>query len=274
MKIFFLFLSAICIAFGESKATITTTLAPYAYAIKKIAGDSYQIHILIPEDVNPHIHETKPQDMQKLASSKLWFCSGEKIEKKSPPSLAVKKIDLNQSITLIHNHHEHDHHHSSCCQHEQDLHTWMSPSNYLEQSKTILNALTETFPHDKELFERGFAELEKELLELSQAIRSKQPESQNQKFVVAHAAYAYLCRDLGMTQVTLEYEGKEASLKHIQKIYQELKQDHPLHIFAEMQHSDQSALRLATLLKSDVIVVNPYQSNYPQAIKEILQKLP
>jgi zinc transport system substrate-binding protein len=250
------------------KPQVTTTLAPYAYAIEKIAADKVDVSILIPENSNPHIYESKPQDMQTLSKSAIWFCSGEVLEQKLSQRVKARKIDLNADIskeTTCHCHH-HEHHNS------YDLHTWLSPKNYLKQAKLILKILIEEFPENKSLFEANFIELEKEILLLEQEVQ-KAKTSSEKSLIVSHAAYYYLCHDLGIKQISLEQDGKEASLKHVQDIFKHLQNAPPKTIFAEIQHGDQGAKRLAELFKAKVTYVNPYQKNYPYAIKEVLENL-
>lgn len=256
------------LALGHAKPQVTTTLAPYAYAIEKIAQDKVDVSILIPENTNPHIYESKPQDMQLLSKSSLWFCSGENLEKKLGPTIKAKKIDLNEAINKAKCQcHHHDHHHEAF-----DLHTWLSPKNYLSQSKLILKALSEEFPDNKDFFETNFVELEKEILELDSKVTAAKKDTLK-SMIVSHAAYHYLCQDLGIKQVSLEQDGKEASIKHIQEIFKAFQAKPPKIVFAEIQHGDLGAKRLAELFKAKVSYVNPYQKNYPRSISEILENL-
>lgn len=268
MKHFLIFLTWLIA--GYTQPQVTTTLAPYAYAIEKIGGDKIAVSILIPENANPHIYESKPQDLQLLSKSSLWFCCGEALEKKLASTVQARKVDLNVNITKHKQDHCHCHHHDH--DHNYDLHTWLSPKNYLIQAKVILSALNETFPENKAFFEANFLSLEKELVLLDQQISGlkllgKKP------LIVAHAAYTYLCHDLNIAQLSLEEDGKEASIKHIQHVFKTTQNTSPKTIFAQVQHGDLGAKRLAQLLKANVVYVNPYQKNYPQAIKEILDNL-
>lgn len=253
---------------GHAKPQVTTTLAPYAYCIEKIALDHLEVSILIPENSNPHIYESKPQDIQSLSKSTIWFCSGEAMEKKLSEISKIRKIDLNQDIITSQKCqcHHHNHHDTA------DLHTWLSPKNYLIQAKLILKTLCEEFPEDKDFFETNFIKFEQELLLLTETITKIKNES-IKSLLVSHAAYHYLCADLGIEQISLEHEGKEASIKHIQAVFQKFQNHPPKTIFAELQHADQGAKRLAELLKIKVTYVNPYQKNYPNAVKEILENL-
>lgn len=266
MKYLIVFLAWLTL--GQAKPQVTTTLAPYAYAIEKIALDRVDVSILIPENSNPHIYESKPQDMQLLSKSTLWFCSGENLEKKLAQTIKAKKIDLNEAIYKAKCQcHHHDHHENTF-----DLHTWLSPKNYLKQSKLILKALSEEYPDSKDFFESNFEELEKEILALDSKVSAAKKDSLK-SIVVSHAAYYYLCKDLGIEQVSLEQDGKEASIKHIQDIFKSFQANPPKTIFAEIQHGDLGAKRLAELLKAKVNYVNPYQKNYPISINEIIENL-
>lgn len=265
MKHLLVFLA--CLTLGHAKPQVTTTLAPYAYAIEKIASDRVDVSIIIPENANPHIYESKPQDMQLLSKSSLWFCSGENLEKKLAPTVKAKKIDLNKAVNKAKCQcHHHDHHNAF------DLHTWLSPKNYLSQSKLILKALSEEFPESKSFFEANFVELEKEVLELEGKVKAAKKDTLK-SIIVSHAAYHYLCQDLGIKQVSLEQDGKEASIKHIQDIFKEFQTKPPKVIFAEIQHGDLGAKRIAELFKAKVSYVNPYQRSYPNSINEILENL-
>lgn len=250
------------------KPSVTITLAPYEYAIKKIAHDELDIHTLIPEDVNPHIYDMKPQELKKLNESKVWFCSGESLEEKVT-SGAIKKVNLNKDIHLISSCcHHHDHHH-----HSKDLHTWVSPKLYLEQSKLILEELCLAFPEKKDSFKANFKELEQELTALISKVDTFKQSGKKPIFIVSHAAYSYLAQDLSVKQISIEVDGKEAHLKHIQTLYNQFSKEAPKKIFAEIQHGDLGARRLASLLNAEVVLVNPYQKNYPLTISEILDNI-
>lgn len=268
MKRFLVFFT--WLAVGYTKPQVTTTLAPYAYAIEKIVADKVDVSVLIPENANPHIYESKPQDMQSLSKSCIWFCSGEALEKKLSHTVQARKVDLNTNITKHKQTQCHCHHHAH--DDNYDLHTWLSPKNYLIQAKLILTILCAEFPENKPFFEKNFLELEKEVLILDEQIT--QVKSVTKKsLIVSHAAYHYLCHDLGIEQLSLEQDGKEGSIKHVQDIFKTMHKTPPQTIFAEVQHGDSGAKRLADLLKAKIVYVNPYQKNYPQAIKEVIDNL-
>ena len=257
---------------GFAKPSVTTTLAPHAYALEAIVKDRVDVQVLIPENANPHIHESKPQDIKMLSQSTLWFCIGESIEKKLGHNVNAKKIDLNQGLETLSQCCHHDHHHHHAHDHNFDTHTWLSPKNYRQQAKQIFEALCNAFPEHKSFFETNYQALDKELEGLVSKVDSAK--NKNSTLIVAHAAYAYLCKDLRIEQVSLEHDGKEANLRHIQKIYTRFQNKAPQKIFAETQHSDAGAKRLSDLLKARVVYVNPYQRNYPQSIHEIIDSLP
>lgn len=264
--LFFILLSFISYSFASVKPIVTTTLAPYAYAIEKIAKDACDVHILITDTTNPHLYEAKPSDISKLRSSIVWFYTGEDIDKKLLEKVSIKTINLNAEVPLYT---------VGCCQHHktQDLHTWLDPEIYKQQALIILNELIVVFPEKKELFENNYKELSLELDQLKELISIK-ADNPDFTFVVAHGAYHYLCTHLHLKQVTIEKEGKEATLKEIQTLFNQLKETKPKKIFAQIQHDDSGAKRLADLTGANVVYVNPYQKNYPEAIKEILKEIP
>lgn len=251
---------------GYTKPVVTTTLAPYAYAIEKIAEDTVDVHVLIADTTNPHLYEAKPSDITILRKSLFWFYTGEDIDKKLIDKISVKKVDLNAQVSL---------HTVGCCEHHKtkDLHTWLDPEIYKQQALVILNELVLAMPEKKDLFEKNFNKLAIELDQLKNDITSKS-NKHDFSFVVAHGAYHYLCDHLKLEQITIEKEGKEATLKEIQNLYNQLKQKAPKKIFAQIQHDDGGAKRLADLTGAEVVYVNPYQKNYPEAINEILKEIP
>lgn len=75
------FLLAFTLAFGFAKPLISVSIPPQEYFVKKIAGDTLQINVIVPAGTDEHNFELKPATMQKLEKSDIYFTIGIEIEK-------------------------------------------------------------------------------------------------------------------------------------------------------------------------------------------------
>lgn len=128
------------------KKSLTVSILPQKYFIEALAGDIYNINVMVTPGASPASYEPTPRQMAMLSNSELYFMIGHlvfeevwipRITKINPD---LKVIDLSSGIKLIgvdeeniieHKHATQDVH----SHHGIDPHIWMSP----KQAKQILN---------------------------------------------------------------------------------------------------------------------------------------
>ncbi len=252
----------------EEKPTVVTSVAPYKYFIDKISGGHVEAVVLVPSNANPHIFEPGLRSIEKAKRAKLWLRIGENFEEKIASSLDMKSIDLTEGITLIRDQAPCGHaHHSS-----YDLHLWLSPKNGLKQVDIIEAALTEAFPELASVFHTQAEAFREELKNLDQEIAETLQSAPYKTLMVSHPAFAYFCRDYGLSQLSIEEEGKEPSLKYITTL--SIPQEGTLPcILIQAQHNNKGALRLSETLKIPTALVDPYSEDYTSSLRQLAQTI-
>ena len=96
-------------------------------------------------------------------------------------------------------HESHDHHDG-----QFDPHIWLSPSCAVIMARNIADAFIESDPGGAEYYRQNFDELSIRLKDLAKEYSEKFETLENRTIVTGHAVFAYLCRDFGLTQNSVE----------------------------------------------------------------------
>lgn len=260
---FFLFCSCSKQETKGAKPTILVSIAPYKKIVEKIAGDDFCVEVIVPEGANPHVYEPTPRDIQAIAKGSLWFQVGESFEKKVLPVLQEKRtitcVDLRESIEIIKG--------SSCKCDEtgEDRHIWLSPRNIIAHVKVIQKTLKEHFP-EKEF--HGEA-LIADLMRLDQTIQRKLKKASHKSFLVAHPAFGYFCRDYGVSQLSIEHDGKEPTAKYLTHVIDTAKKLQTSVAICMPEHPSKGIEVIGEKLKLSSYTISPYSSNFLEEIERL-----
>lgn len=271
MRTFFFLLLATVSLYAE-KPKVLVSVAPYVPICKDLSDDLITTELLVPTGFSSHTYEPTPKQIFSCLDASLWFTIGELFEVKikkvlqnENPHLAV--IDLRQGLSLLK---ESCHH--ACHSHESaDPHIWMSPKMMLTQVITMAKALETAFPTFKEAIEQNLAKTTKKLETLDKEIRLILANKQGHKIFVSHPAYGYFCREYGLKQVAIEFEGKDPTPRDLTTLIKQAKQAHVQMIFTQPQYSTKAAEIIANETDARVVSLNPYSENYYESMKEIAE---
>ncbi|RDX35461.1 hypothetical protein DZA35_00400 [Arcobacter sp. HD9-500m-PIT-SAG03] len=141
------------------------------------------------------------------------------------------------------------HHHESF-----DPHTWVSPANVKIMAKNIYDTLVNEDSKNAIFYKNNYNKFIKEIEDTDTKIKnilSNVPN--NSKFMVFHPSWGYFARDYGLTQLTIEVEGKEPKPKMLRKIIEKAKKENVKAIFTQQEFSDKSAKAIASQLNIKVL---------------------
>ena len=139
---------------------ITVSILPQKYFVEKIAGDHFDVNVMIPIGASPASYDPAPKDIQNLSESVAYFRIGKigfeianmkKLEELNPE---MKIFDLSKDILFSeenHHHHGESHHHHGGV----NPHIWMSTKNVKIISQNIYNALALLQPENREIFKKN-----------------------------------------------------------------------------------------------------------------------
>ena len=251
----------------SNKATLLVSIAPYRFLTERIAGSGYNIRTVVPENTNPHSYEPTSNQILDVSKGLVWFQIGEPFEEKLYPVLRSKNPklvvqDLRDGIDLIQG--------CKCCSKDTgDRHIWMSPNLLIQQAKLIEETLSKRFPHDKDLFKENLTEVCRELVRLDKEIHHRLKTVKNRSILVSHPAFGYYCKDYGLRQLSVEFEGKEPRPRELQKILAVAERECMKLALAVPQHNNKGVNLIAKELKANLHSINPYSSDYLDMMRKL-----
>ncbi len=271
---FALLLISFSITGAESKdqvPTILVSVAPYKYFVEQIAGDTVNVHLMVPAGASAHTFEPTPKQMLKASSANLWFTIGESFEARAVKTLQsynsnFAAIDLRDHVELISADGINACHHCSnpnC----QDLHIWLSPRQSKKQAEHIATVLTARYPQHQDRYQAALKNFLEELDKLDEEITQTLKPLQNRLVLVSHPAYAYLCRDYGFAQLSIEFEGKDPTPLQLTRILNTARNAKIQTVFVQPQYSSKGAKLIAEKIGAKVVSLDPYSEDYLNSMR-------
>jgi len=237
---------------------VAVSIQPQKYFLEQIMGEESNITVLVPTGSSPATYAPKPSQLKALKKASLYFSIGVAFEKGWLPRFQsihedMPIIDTCKNITKRSiSHTNGEHHHVGL-----DPHIWLSPKLVMIQAKTIKDALSTYNPKQKEKYEKNYAAFIKKLEALDTKMKNILSPLKQKSFIVFHPSFGYLADDYGLTQIAIEKEGKEPSLRHIKRVIDYAKEKNIKTIFVAPQFSQKAATQIAKQVGAEVVTINP-----------------
>jgi len=262
----------------NEKPVITVSILPQKYFVEQIAGNFFDINVLVAPGSDPHEYEPTARQMTQLARSEVYFFIGhlgfekpwlEKISASAPKTLMVSNsmgLDLLEQ-DCGHEEEDHAHHHGT------DPHIWTSPQNVKTISKNICAVLVSLYPGQKEVFESNLNQFLKSIDELDFHIREQLNNSKKEAFLIYHPALGYFARDYYLEQYAIEFEGKTPSPAYMKEII-DFSRGHSIKtIFIQSQFDQSKAEAIARETGSVIVPVDPLAYEWHEEMLTLTSKL-
>ncbi len=264
---------------SNNKKTITVSILPQKYFVEKIAGDLFNINVLIPPGASPVTYEPTPKQMKELSNSfaylKIGHIEFENVWMKNMQNInpEMQIVDLSQNADLIEPENEHEHSHDGHHHHGVDPHIWTSPKEVEKQAEIIFDFLVKSEPESKNEFTVNYNSFLSEIDSLNNYLNEVLRPYKNRKFMIFHPALSYIARDYGLEQISIEIDGKEPTPANIQKIINVAKQENIKIIFVQKQFSTHNAEVIANEIQGSVVQIDPLDYNWNESIRIIANEI-
>lgn len=240
---------------------VASSIPPQATLVTKLGGDMVNVTTVLRSGANPHTYEPTPGQIRQLRSVAIYFRTGMEFEEALLPKLRelnpqMEIVDLREGVDLLetectHAHGDHHHH-----EHGSDPHIWLSAALLQKQVEHIANTLSIKLPEQKEKIVERQKNLNAELAVIHSELSEKLADLRGRRIYVYHPAFAYFCRDYGLTQVAVELGGKEATPRHLQSLMEKARAEGVRIIFAQPQYNPRTARILAESIGAQVLLVD------------------
>jgi zinc transport system substrate-binding protein len=250
---------------------VVASFYPIAEAAARVGGDLAEVTNLTPAGTEPHDLELSPDQVDDLEDADVVFYLGhgfqpavaEATERRDGTTVdLLDGIDLqagegddNQGETDDHQG-EDDHGDNSV-----DPHFWLDPRLMADAVGEVEAALVEAAPGDAEAFAVNAREYEAELDALDREMESGLAGCERDEIVTSHAAFHYLARRYGLTQVAIAGLSPETEpdADRLAELADQIEADGVTTVFYETLVSPDVAETLAREAGVETAVLNPLE---------------
>jgi zinc transport system substrate-binding protein len=183
----------------SDKLKVTVSINPLKEFAEAIGKDKIDVNVMVPEGMEPHDFEPKSKDLVELNKSSIFVYNGfgmeewlDKVEETIEDKDKIQLVDSSKGIEQIKT------------DGKVDPHIWLSLKNAETQSYNIKEALVKADSKNKDFYEKNYKEFTDKLEKLYDDNKIKFNELKTKDFVTGHEAFGYLCRDLGLKQMSVE----------------------------------------------------------------------
>ncbi len=267
---------------SSSKVKVAVTFDAMREFVQAVGKDKVEIVNMIPDGTEPHGFEPTIKTLKQLGTARLFVYNGlgmepwvEKAVQTAgnknlivvEASKGIKPIPLTDTEEIQ----EHG---------QYDPHSWLSLENAQIEVKNIADALAKADPDNADFYQANATEYTAQLQQVEEEYARKFQALPNKQFVTGHAAFAYLCRDMGLQQNSIEsvFADGEPSTQQLVRLTEYCRQHHVKTIFVEDMVSPKTSQTLADEVGASVKQIHTMEASeggasYLDRMKENLDEI-
>jgi len=256
---------------------VTVSILPQKTFVEKIAGDDFEINLLIPPGSSPAAYTLLPSQLKDISRSAIWFRIGyigfehswaDKIEQ---ANTKMKVVNISEGLDLIADKMEQhgDHVHIDGV----DPHVWLSPTMVKDMAKVILDELSALKPEKAADYKANYMRFVKECDQLNIDLKNQLKDYAGRKFIVFHPSLSYYAREYGLDQYSLETGGKEPTPQHLREVVDMAKSEGIKVVYIQSEFDREHARVFADEIGGKIIQVWPLNPEWEENLRTMTQIL-
>ncbi len=251
----------------SGKKIAVVSILPQKQVFEQIAGNNFQIEVLLPPGSNHETYEPTPRDMEKISQAGVYAAIGWlDFEQALLPRVVSSnpKMDViytNSGIPPLSGHlHQHEGHtHESI-----DPHIWMSTTCLKQQAANICHSLCVLDSVNAGFYKSNLEKFNHLADSIHALIIGKLKGQEGKSFMIYHPALGYFARDYGLTQICIEDEGKEPSPAHVRQLIDLGRQKQIRTVFISKEFDTKNAETIAKEIGAKIVEFDPMYADWQQ----------
>ena len=248
------------------KPIVLVSILPQKTFVEKIAGDDFEISILIPHGANPTTYSILPAQMVEISDADLWFRMGyvgfelswaDKIIQTNPE---MKVVDLSKGLDLIAARKDE----STGALTGVDPHIWLSPTLVKKMVRTIRDELIALRPDRSEAYNLAYQQYMKEIDETDLQVKELLNGFEGRKFISFHPSLSYFAREYGLEQYSFQQMGKEPTPSQVVSLVNIARADNIKVIYIQSDFDRENARMFAQEIGGEIIQVWPLNPDWSE----------
>ncbi len=242
-------------AASSGKMLVAASIPPIADMVRQVGGSHVEVLTMVPPGASPHTYEPTPEQMRRLASSRILFLNGvglefwadKAVQAVGNPHLQV--VVLSQGMEIL----------QSGPHATGNPHLWLSPQRAMKYVERIRDALIAADPTHEADYRANAKAYLMQLQQLDADIRKAVAGFRSREMVTFHASWVYFIHDYGLHQAAVleATPGQEPSAAEVAKIVEIIKASGAPAVFAEPQFSPRAAQVIAQEAGVPVLTLDP-----------------
>ncbi len=254
----------------ETVRTISVTINPQKYFLEQIVGNKFNVNCVVPAGSNPESFDPAPSQMMALSKSEAFFKVGylgientllEKARQNNPD---LKLIDCSEGIVPVDGnlhedcaHGHHDHHNDAHSGHVGgDPHIWSSPLTARTMVENMYLAVVDMDSVNRKYYKVNYDKLIGEINHTDSIISVLIAKAPSKGFIIYHPALSYFANEYGLTQYSIEYEGKNPSPAQLKNLIDRAKEEGVKVVFIQQEFDTKNAQTVADAIGGKAVVID------------------
>jgi len=191
---------------GPDRLSVVVAFYPLQFLAEQVAGDRAEVSSLTEPGAEPHDVELAPRQVASIGEADLVVYErgfqpavDEAVQQSGNPSA----FDITTAVPLQHLGTPTKDGEPASGEQSLDPHVWLDPTLMVTIAGAVADRLSEVDPANAADYRRNAAAVSTDLEALDQQFRSGLADCQRTEFITQHAAFGYLARRYGLTQVPI-----------------------------------------------------------------------
>ena len=267
---------------ATEKINVFVSIAPQRDFVEQVGGDRVNVHVMVGPGQSPELFEPTPRQMALLAAADLYFSIGMPFEASWLPAVRRNNPDLKivpccaglaRLAGHAHGGHEHAGHGHGGGDSGMDPHVWTDPNNVIAIAGLIAEALAAhdaAHARDYRRAKRAFSE---QLRALDSLITARMAALKNRVLIVAHPSWGYFAERYGLSQRSIEQDGKEIQGRSLAELIEFARQRNIKAVFTQPQFNDRAARVIAAEIGATVYELDPLAGGYIENMRAVTDQI-
>ena len=264
-------------AVSDKKPHISVSIPPLKWITEKIAGSDFIVTSVVSSNISPELFDPSVKTIEELEESDLYFSFDlfafeHKLEDAVSNPEKIYNVLENNTYLIEEDQEAHaDEGHSHG---DYDPHVWFSVDIDSSIAENIKNVLSEKYPEKKDIFEKNYSDFISEVNSFKTELKNTLNSKKSKIFVIYHPALTYFAKEYGLTQISIEQEGKEPTAQYLKNVINEIKKNNVKLLLVQPQFP-KSSVDLISKEVPDIKIIefNPLEENIFDNLKKFTDSL-
>lgn len=244
--------------------SVVVTVPPQAWLVRRIGGEGVGVEVLLPPGADVHTYEPTPQQVERLARSRLLVTVGHPAlalerqlvaaaARREPPPRLVEMTGAARGLDFPVS--------------PDDPHLWVSPAVMAATARHIADALAQLDPAAAAGYHRRLVAVLAEIETVDAELRRDLSHLERRTFFVYHPSWGALAHEYGLEQVAIEADGKEPPPRRLVELVERARDERARAVFVQRGVADRPARVLAAEIGAEVVPLDALAEDWPEGLR-------